>query len=879
MTLSSNTVSVDTKSNNISFITNGDFIEVKNARVHNLKNLSVNIPRDSFTVITGLSGSGKSSLAFDTIYAEGQRRYVESLSSYARQFISQLEKPDVDAIHGLSPTISIQQKSTSYNPRSTVGTVTELWDFFRVLYARIAVPFCYSCGDKIETQSADQIVSQLMLKSEGTKLSLMAPIVRARKGEHQKELLSLRQRGFVRARINGELIDLSHDVALDKNKKHTIEVIVDRIIIKKSSDVSLGRLTESIELALKLGEGSMLIEETTPGQKAHEQLYSQDYTCKRCNIGYPPPEPRVFSFNSPLGACETCDGLGVDPSATDLLQGVNLDSQDDDDAQAAIHDPTPQSHPCPDCRGARLNKKSLSYKLSGFSIHDLASLSFSDLDVNIRKLTFSEREQFIADRLLKDVLERLGFLNSLGVDYLTLARPASTLSGGEAQRIRLASQLGSSLVGVIYVLDEPSIGLHQRDNDKLIQTLLTLRDRGNTVIVVEHDLDTMKASDFILDIGPGAGVHGGTLVASGSMSDLKKAKNSITGQYLSKKRKVDVPKLRRKINPALLLNLEGASENNLKNLSVSLPLGLFTAVTGVSGSGKSSLIMDTLLPALQKHVYGSKINKLNVNKITGLEHIDKVVSITQSPIGRTPRSNPATYTGIFTFIRDLFAQLPDSKLRGFKPGRFSFNVEGGRCAYCEGGGLKKLEMHFMANVYLTCEFCKGRRYNRETCEVLYKGKSIADVLDFTVEEALVFFDSVYFIKSRLQVLQSVGLDYLRLGQSATTLSGGEAQRIKLAKELSKRSTSKTVYILDEPTTGLHFEDVRKLVSILQQLVDKGNTVVVIEHNLDLIKCADHVLDMGPDGGARGGELIIAGSPEEVASCSQSATGKYLGEVL
>lgn len=861
-----------------SFVTNQDVIAVKNARVHNLKNLSVNIPRDSLTVITGLSGSGKSSLAFDTIYAEGQRRYVESLSSYARQFITQVEKPDVESITGLSPTISIQQKSTSHNPRSTVGTVTEIWDFLRVMYARLAVPYCYQCGDKIQSQTSEQIIHSLRTKPEGTKLTIMAPLVRARKGEHQKELLGLRQKGFVRARVNGEMIDLSLDIALDKNKKHTIDVVIDRMILKSQQDSALNRLTESVELALKMGQGSLLIEESSPALNNGaplETLYSQDYTCRSCSISYPPPEPRVFSFNSPLGACEECEGLGTDPSyeSTDLF----AESEKEEDDIQSLREEIP---PCPACHGARLNKKSLSYKFKNYSIHELATQSFKDLQNTLKTIQLSEREQILADRLVKDLVERLDFLNSLGVDYLSLSRPATTLSGGEAQRIRLASQLGSSLIGVIYVLDEPSIGLHQRDNHKLIKTLETLRDRGNTVLVVEHDLDTMNAADYILDIGPKAGVHGGELIAHGTLKDIKKSKTSLTAQYLSGAVEIKTPKVRRPVDPSKVLKIKNAHENNLKNVDLTIPLGVFTAVTGVSGSGKSSLIMDTLLPYLHSTTYAGKEPKhLKVDAIEGFAQIDKVVSITQTPIGRTPRSNPATYTGVFTFIRDLFAQLPDSKLRGFKPGRFSFNVEGGRCPYCEGGGLKKLEMHFMGSVYLTCESCKGKRYNRETCEVLYKGKSIADVLDMTIEEALDFFDSVYFLKSRLQVLKDVGLDYLRLGQSATTLSGGEAQRIKLAKELSKKSTSKTVYILDEPTTGLHFDDVRKLVDILQLLVNKGNSVIVIEHNLDLIKCADHVIDIGPEAGRGGGRVVAQGTPEEVARSNESVTAPFLGDVL
>lgn len=852
-------------------------IVVRGARTHNLKNLSVTIPRDTLTVITGLSGSGKSSLAFDTIYAEGQRRYVESLSAYARQFLEQVEKPEVDLIEGLSPTISIEQKTVGYNPRSTVGTVTELWDYMRLLYARIGKPFCYECGKPIKSQSPQQITDQVLGYPEGTKLALLAPVVRGRKGEYQKELLQLRQRGFVRVRIDGEVLDLSENIALDKNKKHTIDVYVDRLIIKGDRGVLGTRVSDSVELALKLGESQMIIE--VIGTKTTEEfLLSEKFACQDCSISYPAPEPRTFSFNSPMGACPSCDGLGVDRrfSATTDTGEV---ADDRNENPLFLDEITPDTHPCPDCLGQRLRIESRHYKIGGKNISDVAVLPVADLSLFFDKIKLSDRERLIANRIIQEISDRVRYLNEVGVGYLTLARQASTLSGGESQRIRLATQIGTSLVGVIYVLDEPSIGLHQRDNDRLIGTLKRLRDLGNTVLVVEHDLDTMKQSDFIIDIGPAAGVHGGEVIATGTFGEILKSKSSLTAKYLRGDLTVPIPKIRRPIDKKRILRIEGARQNNLKNISVDFPLGTFTAVTGVSGSGKSTLVIDTLFRLLARSVYNAKIAEPKIKRAIGVELVDKVVDIDQSPIGRTPRSNPATYTGIFTFVRDLFAQLPEAQIRGYKPGRFSFNVKGGRCESCEGDGMTKVEMHFLPDVYVVCDVCKGKRYNRETLDIRYKGKNIADVLAMTIEEAHVFFDAVYWIKSRLGVQNDVGLGYLKLGQAATTLSGGEAQRIKLSRELSKRGTGKTVYILDEPSTGLHFEDVRKLVSMLQTLVDQGNTVVIIEHNLDMVKVADWVIDVGPEGGAGGGEVVAVGTPEEIVKAKGSYTAKYLRPYL
>ncbi|MBS1963357.1 MAG: excinuclease ABC subunit UvrA [Bdellovibrionales bacterium] len=855
-------------------------IVVRGARAHNLKNLSVTIPRDTLTVVTGLSGSGKSSLAFDTIYAEGQRRYVESLSAYARQFLEQVGKPEVDLIEGLSPTISIEQKTVGYNPRSTVGTVTELWDYLRLLYARVGKPYCYNCGKPIKSQSPQQITDQVLGNPENTKLAILAPVVRGRKGEYQKELVQLRSRGFVRVRIDGEVLDLSQDIALDKNKKHTIEVYVDRLIIKGDRGALGTRVSDSVELALKLGEGQLILETQTEkdGKKsAEEQLLSEKFACQDCGISYPAPEPRTFSFNSPMGACPKCDGLGV--QKYDVEEDSEEDGSEASDQPIFVEEVSPETHPCPECLGDRLRIESRYFRVGGKNIADVARLAITDLQLFFEKVSLTDREKMIAERIIKELLERIRFLNEVGVGYLSLARSASTLSGGESQRIRLATQIGSSLVGVIYVLDEPSIGLHQRDNNRLIGTLKRLRDLGNTVLVVEHDEDTMKQADYIVDIGPAAGVHGGRVIAAGTYDEILKTKESLTAKYLRGELAIEVPKKRRPVDRSRVLKIEGAKQNNLKNLTVEFPLGTFTAVTGVSGSGKSTLVIDTLYRLLAREVYKAKIAEPKIKKATGFENVDKVVDIDQSPIGRTPRSNPATYTGLFSFIRDLFAQLPEAQIRGYKPGRFSFNVKGGRCEACEGDGVTKIEMHFLPDVFVQCDVCKGKRYNRETLDIRYKGKNIAEVLDMTIEDAVAFFDAVPWIKSRLTIQNDVGLGYLKLGQSSTTLSGGEAQRIKLSRELSKRGTGKTVYILDEPSTGLHFEDVRRLVSMLQTLVDQGNTVIIIEHNLDMIKVADWIIDIGPEGGAAGGEIVAQGAPEAVAKVVNSYTAKYLKPYL
>ena len=853
---------------------NDESIIVRGAKVHNLKNISVTIPRDRFVVLTGPSGSGKSSLAFDTIYAEGQRRYVESLSAYARQFLEQLGKPDVEAISGLSPTISIEQRTTSYNPRSTVGTVTEIYDYLRLLYSRIAKPFCWKCGNPIRSQSPQQIVDHILSSPEGTRLSILSPIVRGRKGEYQKELVQLRSRGFVRVRIDGEILDLSQDFTLDKNKKHDIEVYVDRLIIKGDLGALGTRVSDSVELALKMGEGLLIIE-VQEGGKSTETLMSERFACPECHISYPAPEPRTFSFNSPMGACPTCDGLGTDPK----LREAEEEEDAPGDVPVLAREISPEKTPCPDCHGARLRKESLHFKIAGMNVSELCRRSLSDLAGFFLDIKLTEREHLIADRILKEIRERLRFLNQVGVDYLNLARSAQTLSGGEAQRIRLATQIGSSLVGVIYVLDEPSIGLHQRDNHKLIATLTRLRDLGNTVLVVEHDRDTIEAADYILDLGPGAGNGGGEVVAVGTLKDILASKRSLTGKYLRGELEIPTPATRRGWKKERSLRITGASQNNLKNLTVDFPLGVFACVTGVSGSGKSTLVIDTLYRLLANELYNVDSGDLCVSGITGLEQVDKVIDIDQSPIGKTPRSNPATYTGLFSLVRELFAQLPESLVRGYGPGRYSFNVKGGRCEACEGDGVMKIEMHFLPDVFVRCEVCKGRRYNRESLEIRYKGKNIADVLEMTGEEALGFFDAIPKIKQKLKIMNEVGLGYLHLGQSATTLSGGEAQRIKLSKELSKRSTGKTVYILDEPSTGLHFDDVNKLVDILQALVDQGNTVIVIEHNLDIIKVADYVIDMGPDGGAAGGQIVATGTPEQIVASSKSVTGEFLKPYL
>ena len=936
-----------------------DKIIIKGAKENNLKNIDIEIPRDKLVVFTGLSGSGKSSLAFDTIYAEGQRRYIESLSSYARMFLGQMEKPNVEAIEGLSPAISIDQKTTSKNPRSTVGTVTEIYDYLRLLYARIGIPHCPVCGREIKQQTVDQIVDSIMSLPEGTKFQILSPVVRGKKGEHAKELANALKAGFVRARIDGEVTELVEDMKLQKTFKHTIEIIVDRLVVKEGIRT---RLADSIETTTQHSGGNVIID--VIGDK--EYLYSLNYACPEHGISMDELSPRIFSFNNPYGACPTCTGLGtfmkVNPDL--VIPNKNLSIADGGicasgwskaekgsiagmyytalgkqfgftlktpikdiskdgvnailygtDSKLKMTRPTlygagsymsefegvinnlerrykettsdwarweieqvMTACKCPDCNGTRLKPEILSVTVGGKNISEFCDMSIVKAIDFIDNLKLTEKEQFIAESIIKEINSRLNFLKSVGLEYLTLSRSSGTLSGGESQRIRLATQIGSSLMGVVYILDEPSIGLHQRDNDKLLGTLERLRDLGNTLIVVEHDEDTMRAADYIVDIGPGAGVHGGEVVCAGTVDDIVDCKDSITGMYLSGKRKIPVPNTRRKGN-GNILTVKGAAENNLKNIDVDFPLGCFTCITGVSGSGKSSLINEILYKNLANELNNAKKSVGKFDKILGLEHLDKVIDIDQSPIGRTPRSNPATYTGVFTDIRELFAQTQDAKVRGYNSGRFSFNVKGGRCEACQGDGIVKIEMHFLADVYVPCEVCKGARYNRETLEVKYKGKSIYDVLEMTVEEALEFFGSIPKIKRKLQTLYDVGLGYIKLGQSATTLSGGEAQRVKLSTELSKRSTGKTVYILDEPTTGLHSADVHKLIEVLQKLVDNGNTVIVIEHNLDVIKTADHIIDLGPEGGDKGGKIVACGTPEEVAKCKKSYTGQYLKKIL
>jgi excinuclease ABC subunit A len=828
-------------------------IIIKGAREHNLKNIDVTIPRDKLVVITGLSGSGKSSLAFDTIYAEGQRRYVESLSAYARQFLEQMGKPDVDSIEGLSPAISIEQKSTSHNPRSTVGTVTEIYDYLRLLFARVGRPFCFQCGQEITAQTVQQMVDAISGLPEGSKFQVLAPIVRGRKGEYRKELVDMRRAGYVRARVDGQLVDLGDEIALDKQKKHMIEIVVDRLVMK-AGDALMRRLADSVETSLKLTGGlvGVLREDGTV------HLYSEKLACIKCGVSYPEITPRVFSFNSPHGACPACDGIGytMTPGCPEEEDFTLLE-------------------PCDVCKGARLRPESLSVKLAKQSIAEVTHLSVRAAADYFLLLKLTDRELVIAHRILKEIRERLGFLVNVGLDYLTLDRAAATLSGGEGQRIRLATQIGSGLVGVLYILDEPSIGLHQRDNRRLLQTLLRLRDLGNTVVVVEHDAETMMVADHLLDMGPGAGSHGGQVIAQGTPQEVMGNANSLTGQYLRGVQMVSLPCRQRKRRG--LLSIIGAKKHNLKGITAKIPLGLFTCVTGVSGSGKSTLVLEVLFHSLSQLLYQKKPKIDGCKELTGVDALDKVIDIDQSPIGRTPRSNPATYTGLFSFIRDLYSNLPESRVRGYKPGRYSFNVKGGRCEACQGDGLIKIEMHFLPDVYVTCEVCKGQQYNRETLEIHHKGKSIADVLNMTVDDALEFFEHIPYIKRKLETMHDVGLHYVKLGQSATTLSGGEAQRVKLSRELSKRPTGRTLYILDEPTTGLHFADVQRLLDVLDRLVEAGNTVLVIEHNLDVIKNADWIIDLGPEGGDRGGEIVAEGPPKEIAKSKRSYTGQVLRE--
>ena len=935
-----------------------DKIIVKGARQHNLKNINVEIPRDKLVVITGLSGSGKSSLAFDTIYAEGQRRYVESLSSYARQFLGLMEKPDMDAIEGLSPAISIEQKATARNPRSTVGTVTEIHDYLRLLYAHIGKPHCWKCGKPIQKQTVQQIVDTVRKFKSGTKMHILAPLIRGRKGEHKGVIDEIRKEGFLRVRVDGEVMTVDDKIILNKNKKHTIEVVVDRLIMKDSINE---RLTESIELALKIGSGLIVVNEL-PNK---EHLFSEHFACPDCEVSMEEMVPRMFSFNSPYGACPKCDGLGshmeVDPNlivpdkSKSLIQGAiaplgeqprgnwygsilkslsrhfnfnfttpwirmdpnvrqvllygtgdqkfkmqyssqrwsgtytggwegaipNLMRRYTQTKSSGIREWIEQfmsMRPCSDCGGARLRKETLGVIINKKNIGHVSSMSIQDLSDFFQKVDLTKMEHDIADQILKEIRQRLSFLVNVGLSYLTLDRSATTLSGGEAQRIRLATQIGSQLMGVLYILDEPSIGLHPRDNNRLLDTLKSLRDIGNSILVVEHDKETIEAADYVIDLGPGAGKYGGKIIFAGTPEQLLQSKKSLTGKYLSGKKKIRIPKIRRN-GATNQLSLKGATGNNLKAIDVDFPLGRFIAVTGVSGSGKSSLVNETLFPALTKELTKARAYPLGYDSIAGAKFLDKVVDIDQKPIGRTPRSNPATYTGVFTHIRDLFAKLPESRIRGYKPGRFSFNVKGGRCESCKGDGIIKIEMNFLPDVYVTCEVCYGKRYNRETLEVKYRGKSIAEVLDMPVSEALAFFKNIPSIQKKLHTLNDVGLGYIHLGQQATTLSGGEAQRVKLATELSKVSAAKTLYILDEPTTGLHFEDIRMLLHVLQRLVDRGNTVLVIEHNLDVIKTADWIIDLGPEGGDGGGTVLATGTPEEIAAVKTSYTGSFLRNIL
>ena len=940
---------------------NQQYLHVKGAREHNLRNIDVRIPRNSLTVITGLSGSGKSSLAFDTIYAEGQRRYVESLSAYARQFLGLMEKPDVDFIEGLSPAISIEQKGSAKNPRSTVGTVTEIYDYLRLLFARVGVPHCVKCGQPITQQTVEQIVDSVLTFEEGTRLMVLAPLVRGKKGEHKEIIDEALRGGFVRLRVDGDIVETDSEIELDKKRKHTIEAVIDRLVVKTKSK---RRLADSVEIGLKTGGGTVLV-----NIKGKDLLFSEQFACLNCNISYDEPSPRLFSFNSPFGACKVCDGLGqkmkIDPDLvlpdrslsisegvirpwggaemsnwyryqlkgvarhfnfkfatpfnqlsqkvqqvilhgsgreeisfefehvsgkgrgsgvyTSSFEGVipHLERRYKQTESAGVRqwiETYMSITDCPSCHGARLRPEALSVILDRETIDSLTAKSIKDIRSFFRRVNLTKRQQLIARQILKELRERLGFLCDVGLDYLTLNRAAATLSGGETQRIRLATQIGSRLVGVLYILDEPSIGLHQRDNRKLLNTLTELRDIGNTVLVVEHDRETIESADYVIDLGPGAGVQGGRVVVAGRPNVIRRCKKSITGQYLSGERSIESPTFRREPN-GNFIKLTGATGNNLKSVDIDLPLGVFVVVTGVSGSGKSTLINETLYRLMARRFYNSRKAPLPYDSIDGLEHIDKVIDIDQSPIGRTPRSNPATYTGVFTHIRDLFAGLQEARARGYLPGRFSFNVKGGRCAACDGDGIIKIEMHFLPDVYVRCDICKGKRYNRETLEVTFKGKSIADVLDMTVDEALTFFENIPRIKKKLLTLANVGLGYIRLGQQATTLSGGEAQRVKLATELSKVATGRTLYILDEPTTGLHFEDIRMLLNVLNELVERGNTVLVIEHNLDVIKTADWIIDIGPEGGDEGGRILATGTPEEVAEVHKSYTGQYLKQLL
>jgi excinuclease ABC subunit A len=881
-----------------------DSIRIRGAREHNLKSIDLEIPRGKLVVITGVSGSGKSSLAFDTIYAEGQRRYVESLSAYARQFLEQMDKPDVDLIEGLSPAISIEQKTTSKNPRSTVATVTEIYDYLRLLYARVGRPHCYNCGRPITSQTVTQIVDQVLALSPGTKIQILAPVVRGRKGEYRQIFTQMRKEGFVRVRVNGKLRDLDEPIELDKNKKHTIEVVVDRLVV--TSEIPR-RLADSLETALKLADGLVSVNLPDVGK---DLTYSERMACIECGVSYPEISPRIFSFNNPHGACPACDGLGtkldvssagLDGSLRLLNEGFfgaslgSLDRRYKDTQSSRVREEIEtyverlaSVRPCPECHGARLRKESLAIRVGGLNVAELTRKSVKDASAFFAALggsssgnadlALTEKEREIARRILKEIRERLGFLTNVGLDYLTLDRTAATLAGGEGQRIRLATQIGSSLVGVLYILDEPSIGLHQRDNVRLLNTLKRLRDLGNTVLVVEHDEETIRSADYVIDLGPGAGISGGRVVGAGTPQDIMANRQSLTGKYLSGDLAIPVPRVRRP-QTGQYLTIVGARQHNLKNIDVEIPLGLFTCVTGVSGSGKSTLVTDILRKALDARLYGGRERPGAHDKLLGVDRIDKVIDIDQAPIGRTPRSNPATYTGVFTHIRELYSLTPDARMRGYQPGRFSFNVKGGRCEACQGDGLIQIEMHFLPDVYVTCDVCKGKRYNRETLEVKYKGASIADVLSMTVEEALRFFENVPRIKEKLQTLYDVGLGYIKLGQSATTLSGGEAQRVKLSRELSRRSTGRTLYILDEPTTGLHFADIQQLLDVLHRLRDAGNTVLVIEHNLDVIKTADHIIDLGPEGGDEGGEVVATGTPEEVARIKGSFTGQFLKRVL